>query len=398
MATTFSPDDLLTSAIAADPYPAYRELREKSPLHYVTLPPGTLPGVNKPTRGWGLMKYEDLYGALHDHDTFSSEISVVRELGQKLVLLEDDPPQHTRLRPLVNRAFTLKRVKALEPWITGIANELLDEMGEGIIEFVGSYAGALPVRVIACLLGIPGEDYATFKRWSNTFISRGSAASAERTKSVHDLLTYFSQIANARRTAAAKDLITALVEGKIGGESLTEMEIISFCILLLIAGNETTTNLVGNMLNILVERPELWHLLREDRSLVEPVIEETLRYDSPIQRFFRITTRDVEISGTQLKKGERVTMFYGSANRDPSAFPQPDEFRLDRELRRHVAFGTGIHHCLGAPLARAQAKITLNAFLDRFARITRGTAPARRQSASYLVYGFEQLPLELHPR
>jgi len=152
--------------------------------------------------------------------------------------------------------------------------------------------------------------------------------------------------------------------------------------LLLIAGNEATTNLVGNILNVLVDKPDLWQQLREDRSLVEPVIEETLRYESPVWVLLRTTNREVTVSGVTIPQGDMVGTFYGATNRDPKEFPNPDEFRLDRDLRNHVAFGMGIHYCLGAPLARVEAKITLNTFLDRFPAITRGSAPPVRQTAS----------------
>jgi hypothetical protein len=199
----------------------------------------------------------------------------------------------------------------------------------------------------------------------------------------------------ARRTHGAEDLITALVEAEVEGESLTEQDILGFCVLLLVAGNETTTNLLGNLLNVLVDRPVLWQQLREERSLVETVIEETLRSESPVQRLLRQTTREVEVSGVRIPQGANVSIFYGAANRDPAAFPHPDEFRLDRDLRNHVAFGAGIHYCLGAPLARTEASITLNTFLDRFPVLKRGSAPAIRQTASFVVYGFQQLPLVL---
>jgi cytochrome P450 len=275
-----------------------------------------------------------------------------------------------------------------------VVNELVDEMAMSTeTELMHAYAIPLPVKVIARMLGIPGEDYVRFKLWSDTFLAFSSMTPEERTKSNQEMMAYFGQMAAARRTQAAEDLITALVEANVDGESLADAEIIGFCMLALIAGNETTTNLIGTMLGILVDRPDLWQQLREDRSLVDKVIEETLRIESPFQRLSRITTRDTELSGVAIPQGSLVTIYYGAANRDPAEFPNPDEFRLDRDLRNHVAFGMGIHYCLGAPLARAEASITLNTLLDRFPMIRRGRTAARRQTTSLMVFGYQQLPL-----
>lgn len=400
--STTTPEQLRTelAAFIADPYPTYRQTRDQTPMEYVFLPPGIVPGIDEPMRAWALMKFTDVYNALRDHETFSSARNplVAKGVFPPLVLILDDPPRHTRFRRLVNKAFTLRRVEALQPWIARVAHELLDEIGTGEVDIVQSYTIPLPVRVIAHLLGIPGEDYEIFKRWSDTFISSlVSVTLEERMKNTQEMAEYFGRMAAARRAHGAEDLITALVEAEIEGESLQDWEVLGFCILLLIAGNETTTNLMGNMLNILADRPALWRRLREDRSLVEPVIEETLRYESPVQQLNRVTTREVVVSGVTIPEGEVVSVFFGAANRDPQEFPDPDEFRLDRDLRNHVAFGMGIHYCLGAPLARAEAKITLNTFLDRFPVLTRGTAPAVRQTTSPIVFGFQQLPLVLHP-
>ena len=207
----FTPEQLWMPDFIANPYPTYHHLREQSPLNYLLLPVGTVLGMNEPFRSWALMKYEDVYAALRDHDTFvSGQSPLTGKANPKLVLLQDDPPLHTRLRRLVNKTFTLRRVEALTPWITSVANELLDEMGTTEIDLVPSYTIPLPVKVIARLLGIPGEDYLTFKRWSDALMAASSMPPEERAQSNQEMMAYFGQMAAARRAHGAEDLITAL--------------------------------------------------------------------------------------------------------------------------------------------------------------------------------------------
>src|SRR5262245_22242409 len=295
--SVFTPEQLWMPGFIANPYPTYHHLRGQSPLNFILLPASAVPGATEPFRAWALMKYQDVYTALRDHDTFVSGRSPLRgKLNPKLVLVEDDPPHHTRLRRLVNQTFTLQRIEALTPWIRSVANELLDEIGTTETDLVQAYTMPLPVKIIARLLGIPGEEYGTFKRWSDAALAVTSMAPEARAQSLQEMLAYFGRMAAARRAHGADDLLTALVEAAVDGEALADWEILGFCWVLLVAGNETTTNLMGNLLNLLVERPELWRRLREERSLVETVIEESLRYESPVQQMGRQTTRAVEVS------------------------------------------------------------------------------------------------------
>jgi cytochrome P450 len=302
----FTPDQLASPAVIADPYPAYRQLRDRPPFFYVE-PAGVTPSIVEPVRALAFLKYDDVYDALRDHGTFSSlRRSAAPALSPSVVLITDDPPRHTRFRRLVNKAFTQRRIETLTPWITDVANELLDKLRPGENDIVSSYTVPLPVRVIARVLGIPDKDYDTFKRWSDAFFAPPSMQDANRIRLVQEMTAYFGTMAAARRAHGAEDLITALVDADIEGEKLEEWEILGFCILLLVAGNETTTHLLGNMINVMAARPELWQELRSDRSKLETMIEETLRYESPVQRLLRITTREVEVSGTRIPAGVRT--------------------------------------------------------------------------------------------
>ena len=388
-------EDFLRSATWADPYPVYSRWREQSPV--LARMPFVLPdGSEIETYNWLLLRHREVYSVLRDHETFSSEPPQIPGLSvPRLPLVQDDPPRHSVLRRLVSKAFTARRIAQLEPWIRQNAEELLDSMGSGETEVMDGLAVPLPVRVIARLLGIPGVDYVAFKRWSDTFLSMNTRdlEPGIRARNAMDMAAYFGRVAAERRVQGTEDLITALVETELEGERLPEVELLGFCVLLLIAGNETTTNLVGNMLNLLATRPELWRRVREDRSLVEPTIEEVLRYESPVQTLFRFVRRNTEIGGREIFQHTTVALGFAAANRDPEVFADAEQFNIERDWSNHVAFGGGIHYCLGAPLARVEAAVALNGMLDRYETIAPGSRPGTRQNATNLVFGFTQLPL-----
>ena len=393
----YTPDSLVTPEVLAEPYEAFRQLRPQSPLLYPYLPAGIAPHITKPVMAWAFLRHTDVYAALRDHDTFCSGRHPLCELGlsPRLTLLFDDPPRHSRLRRLVNHAFTTRRIEALETWMAQIVAELLDTVGTGETEIMQNFAIPFPMMVIARLLGIPASEYRTFRTWSEAFVSTFAMPHDQRMQSIRDMSAYFGRMALERRTQGADDLISALVEAQVEGESLEDAEILGFCIVLLVAGNETTVNLLGAMLHLLAQRPELWQTLKADRTLVDAFIEETLRFESSVQRLPRRANHDVEVSGVSIAKDDIVILFYGAANRDPEAFAEPEEFRLNRNLKHHVAFGAGIHYCMGAPLALTEARIALHAFLDRYSALTLGSGLPVRQSTTGSVLGFQRLPLLL---
>ena len=380
----------------ADPYPTYAWLRREAPV-YREEHLGT----------WVLSRYEDVYGALRDHATYSSAkgITPAREDGMtgSLPLITQDPPSHTALRRIVNTAFTPRRVRELTPSIEQVAADLLDAVDTDDVEIVEALTVPLPVIVISRMLGIAEEDHERFKSWSDAVtgvVDAGPASTSvqemdtERRTAIVEMLTYLAQVIAKRHAEPKDDLISLLVEAEIEGERMTDAQLVGFCVLLLVAGNETTTNLIGNVLNILLDRPELWARLREDRSLVEGVLEETLRFDSPVQMLWRTVTRPVSLHGVDIPQGDMVMLGFASANRDATEFPDPDTFNPERDWGSHVAFGYGTHYCLGSPLARVEANAALNAMLDRYPTIERGEGEALRISSSVLR-GFAALPLRL---
>ncbi len=383
-----SDPDVFSAEFREDPYPFYEALRRENPVY------------REPRYGgYVLTRFDDVLAALIDPETFSSAQgpgpAPSANLNPPAALPATDPPHHDQLRALVNRAFTPRRVAASEPRIEAIARELLAEMPTGELDLVPSLSIPLPVVVIAEMLGVEPERLSDFRRWSDAFVGLlESEPTPELTACAMELVGYFKELAEKRRRDPKDDLVSALLQAEIDGRRLTPAELDGFFIVLLVAGNETTTNLISNQLHILSQRPDLWKRLRDDRSLVPLAIEETVRFDTPVQNLGRQTTRDVVVRGTRIPKDSRVIVSYGAANRDPEAFAAAGEYRPERAEKKHLGFGQGVHFCLGVGLARLEGRIALNALLDRYATLEPGeTAPTRLQST--VIRGFGSLPLRM---
>ncbi len=315
---------------------------------------------------------------------------------------------------LISRGFTRRRIAHLEPRIEQLTNELLDSVvARGEMDLVRDLAYPLPVVVIAEMLGVPPEDRIQFKIRSDMVVRSADRVFEERESSgafvdeanagmppeaMEVMGPYFRKIIEQRRAEPRDDLISALISAEIDGEQLTERDILSFASLLLVAGNVTTTNLITNTVQTLLQHPRELSRLRTDTSLLPSAIEEVLRYRSPVQFMFRVAAKDVELNGQRIKAGGRVIALIGSANRDAAKFSNPDTFDITRSKNPHLAFGHGIHHCLGAPLARLESKIALSLLLDRMQQIERVGRGPLPPSDGIILHGVKQLPLRFQPK
>lgn len=346
---------------------------------------------------WVASRFEDVRAILLDHARFSSSAMAGGgggQLGVGFPLLTDDPPRHTVLRGLLAKAFTPAAMEAMRPAIETLARDLAAAIPKGEeIDIVAAMTTPLPVAVIAGMMGVPNERAMDFKRWSNAVVGiQDNPFQPERLKLLMELRSYFSELAAARRAAPGEDLVSALIRAADLGETLSDDQVVGFCILLMIAGNETTTNLLGNLLNRLARAPQDWAALRADPSGIERAIEESLRIDSPAQMVIRRAQQDVALGGATIPAGEMVMVYLASANRDPAKWDAPANFELRRARERHVAFGHGVHSCIGAPLARMEAKAAMSALVARFASIAHGAERGDRLPGG-LLYGFRALPV-----
>lgn len=383
-----------------NPYIQYSRLRAEEPVHRS----GAL-------QAWVLTGYADCLTVLRDPATYSSDTrqaggqvgELVREqrsrspLGDARTLLTIDPPAHTRMRAIVTRAFTPRRVAELGPRIEGIARELLASAPErGEFDLMATLARPLPVIVIAELLGVPPDDRDRFAAWSRaiaatTDLRNSEAAIVEARETTLELMDYFRGFVDERRLSPRSDLISALVAAG-QAEELTTDEILAFAILLLVAGQETTTNLIGNGALALLGRPDVVERMRADPPMMPAVVEEMLRFDSPVQGVVRVARADTRIGEETIERGALLLVMVGAANRDPAQFDRPDEFMPGRPANRHLSFGLGPHFCLGAPLARLEAELAFAALLARYSSIG-AAAEAADHRGTLLLRGLETLPL-----
>jgi len=391
----FNPID---PAFRDNPYVHYPALLSGPPRKFNVFIPTTL-----------VARYDDCLAVLRDHEHFSSRPpAMLQQLRAEFgpfagatTMLDSDPPVHTRLRRLVSRAFTPRRIKDIEPRIRAIAAELLDRVArEGSFDLMEDLASPLPMIVIAEMLGVPPEEHAQFKAWSNSIIEggRGSfrgVAPGEQVKSnSQELRTYLSAQIELRRREPGADLITALVQAHDEGGALSAEELLAFVVLLLLAGNETTTNLIGNGTLALMRHPDQLSRLRGDLGLMPRAIDEMLRFDGPVQATVRNCTTATSIGGTDIAVGELVFVILAAANRDEAKFNGPDHFDIARTPNDHIAFGEGIHFCLGASLARMEGEIALAAMLERFPKLRLATPEAPLEyRGSYLLRGMKTLPM-----
>ena len=398
---------LLDPSNRADPYPVYERIRESGPL---LMPEAHLAVFSR---------FRDCDDVLRHPDSASdgtkstmvqrrmAEGEVVRPLGTPGFLFLD-PPDHTRLRRLVSKAFVPKVVKALEPDITAMVDDMLDRVADaGRLDVISDLAYPLPVAVICRLLGVPLEDEPKFSRASailaqalDPFITvTGEMPDNvdERLQAGDWLRGYLRELIDKRRSAPRDDLISGLIAAEEAGDQLTEDEIVATCNLLLIAGHETTVNLIANAMLAMLRQPGQWTALAEDPSRVAAVVEETMRHDPPVQLAMRIAGEDLTIgdggAGVEVAKGDTMMMLLAAAHRDPEAFDRPDVFDPDRDGIRHLGFGKGPHFCLGAPLARLEASVALRAVTARFPDAEIGGEPVYKPNLT--LRGMESLPVTL---
>ena len=376
----------------ANPYSFYHRLRAADPVH------------RTPMGLWVLTRYDDVVAVLKDprfgREGFDQIMANVYGEGARSMLFRD-PPDHTRLRGLVSQAFTPRMIERMRSHIQDIVDRLLDRVqNANAMDVIADLAYPLPVTVICEMLGVPTDAHSGIRQWSADLARSVDAIGMPTDEEVvkrgrvaqQAMLNYFSDLIPERRQTPRDDLLSLLIAAEEQGDRLSEGELLITCILLFVAGHETTVNLIGNGLLALLNHPDELAKLRADLTLLPGAVEELLRYDSPVQRTGRITNTDVDLDGRKIAKGSLVVTAIGAANRDPAHFPDPDRLDITRRDNRHIAFGFGIHFCLGAPLARLEGQIAIDTLLRRMPGLRLVTsAPEWRESST--LRGLKRLPV-----
>jgi cytochrome P450 len=395
--------DIASPSHKANPYPFYAHLRAESPVHRVTLPGRQA--------AWLITRYDDVAAALKDERLVKDKLAAmtteqaakqpwVPRLFRPLMrnMLDLDPPDHTRLRALVHRSFTPRLVERMRGRVQSLADDLLDAArGLGSMDLIRDYALPIPTTIIAELLGVPDADRHRFHRWSRSIVSATPSGwgMMKAIPSVLAFLRYIRRLVAARRDQPRDDLVGALVQAEEAGERLSEDELVAMVFLLLVAGHETTVNLIGNGTLALLENPDQAERLRGDPTLLKSAVEELLRYDSPLETATeRYAREDVTMAGVTIPRGGLVYAVLASANRDERQFPNPDVLDIAREPNRHLSFGLGPHFCLGAPLARLEGQVAIGTLLNLLPDLRLSVPPeSLRWRRGLVLRGLEALPV-----
>ena len=387
----------------ANPHPMFQMIRESQRIHW-----------SDPMELWIMGRYEDVDSVLMD-PRFSANRAQARSRAAQLAqeqrteedygpfarvstMLTSDPPEHTRLRGLVSKAFTPRAVENLRPRIQEIVNGLLDQAEEkGSFELVMDLAYPTPVTVIAEMLGVPPSDLGDFKRWSDAIVAtlgdQTDEVLANARTSINEMVEYLKDFIADRRKKPRDDLISGLIAAEDDGTVLSEDEIMATTMLLLVAGNETTTHLISNATYALLQNRDQWDVLRDDPSHIVSAVEELVRYDGPVTATARVATEDIEIAGETIKEGDLAMVILAAANRDPAKFDNPNQLDVRRNIAEHLAFSDGIHFCLGSPLARAEAQITLGTLIQRFPNLKQESEP--EWGGTFVIRGVEKLQVSV---
>jgi cytochrome P450 len=394
--------DAVSPAFREDPYPHYEAYRTAEPLRRVD------------ETMWLCLNHGEVTALLRHPKLSSDETRATSEAGRPAPgrlkaqsLLFMDPPDHTRLRRLVARAFTPTRVDDVrlraETTVTALLDDMADAGATAPLDLVHGLAYPLPVRIICHMLGIPETDEAVFSHWSQALtrsldpsVLRSAAVNTAIAEAEAGLTVYLDDLLNVRRRTAGQDLVSALLAVESDGDRISATELIDLVLILLVAGHETTVNLIGNGVLALLRNRDQWERLCRSPSEVAGAIDELLRFDSPVQMTQRIATEDLDLEGYRVRRGDEIVLVLGAANRDPAVFTEPDRLDVSRiDARRHVAFGGGIHHCLGAALARLEGQVALAGLLGRFPHLQLAGEPTRRPT--FTLRGLESLPVSLGP-